>query len=86
MRPVEAVDAACRTGRETLVVNPQQEEFRRNANGATSQDSKGPRPSGHPLNRGSSRGDAGRPVPKGQVSPYGPAGEPVAEDDSDTRS
>ena len=72
-------------GRETPVVNPQQEEFRRNAKGATSQDSKGPKPTGHPLNSGSSRGDAGRPVPKGQVSPYGPAGEPVAEDDSDTR-
>ncbi|MGC4816287.1 hypothetical protein [Micromonospora sp. DT63] len=68
------------------MVNPQQEEFRRNAKGATSQDSKGPQPTGHPLNRGTSRGDAGRPVPKGQVSPYGPAGEPVAEDDSDTRA
>lgn len=72
-------------GRETPVVNPQQEELRRNAKGATSQDSKGPKPTGHPLNRGSSRGDEGRPVPKGQVSPYGPAGEPTAEDDSDTR-
>ncbi|MGW3794538.1 hypothetical protein ACWD8I_25685 [Micromonospora arida] len=51
------------------MVNPQQEELRRNAKGATSQDSKGPNPTGHPLNRGSSRGDAGRPVPKGQVSP-----------------
>jgi len=86
MPAVEAVDAACRTWRETLVVNPQQEEFRRNAKGATSQDSKGPTPTGHPRNSGSSRGDAGRPVPKGQVSPYGPAGEPVAEDDSDTRA
>ncbi|WP_410809196.1 hypothetical protein [Micromonospora sp. 067-2] len=75
-----------RTRRETTVVNPQQEEFRRNARGATSQDSKGPSPTGHPLNRGSSRGDEGRPVPKGQVSPYGPAGEPIAEDDSDTRA
>ncbi|WP_406069770.1 hypothetical protein [Micromonospora sp. NBC_01638] len=81
MPTVEAVDAACRIRRETPVVNPQQEELRRNAKGATSQDSKGP----NPVNRPSSRGDEGRPVPKGQVSPYGPAGEPVAEDDSDAR-
>ncbi|MEK8105354.1 hypothetical protein NKG94_09525 [Micromonospora sp. M12] len=65
------------------MVNPQQEEFRRNAKGATSQDSKVPNPTGP--TRGASRGDEGRPIPKGQVSPYGPAGEPVAEDDSDTR-
>ncbi|MBM0226810.1 MULTISPECIES: hypothetical protein [Micromonospora] len=67
------------------MVNPQQEEFRRNNKGATSQDSKGPRSAGHPLNRGSSNADVGRPVPKGQVSPYGPAGEPVADDESDAR-
>ncbi|MFC0007654.1 hypothetical protein [Micromonospora siamensis] len=65
------------------MVNPQQEEFRRNNKGATSQDSKGPRASGNPLNRGTSNADVGRPVPKGQVSPYGPAGEPVADDESD---
>ncbi|MFG1780132.1 hypothetical protein ACGFIR_13360 [Micromonospora sp. NPDC049051] len=64
------------------MVNPQQEEFRRNDKGATSQDSKGPNPGGHPRNRGSSRGDEGRPVPRGQVSPYGPATEPVADDES----
>ncbi|MEH0973645.1 hypothetical protein V6U77_21195 [Micromonospora sp. CPCC 205546] len=64
------------------MVNPQQEEFRRNNKGATSQDSKGPNPAGHPRNRGSSRGDEGRPVPRGQVSPYGPATEPVADDES----
>ncbi|MGN9811760.1 hypothetical protein ACTMSW_20665 [Micromonospora sp. BQ11] len=64
------------------MVNPQQEEFRRNAKGATSQDSKGPKPSGFPLNKGSSRGDDGRPVPRGQVSPYGPTQEPVADDES----
>ncbi|MFC4017473.1 hypothetical protein ACFOW4_05875 [Micromonospora sp. GCM10011542] len=67
------------------MVNPQQEEFRRNAKGATSQDSKGPKPTGFPLNRGSSNADTGRPVPKGQVSPYGPTQEPVAEDDSDVK-
>ena len=32
---------------------------------------------------GSSNADVGRPVPKGQVSPYGPAGQPVADDESD---
>ncbi|WP_433384316.1 hypothetical protein [Micromonospora sp. KLBMP9576] len=64
------------------MVNPQQEELRRNNKGATSQDSKGPRPTGHPLNRGSSHGDEGRPVPRGQVSPYGPTTEPVADDES----
>ncbi|SCG67891.1 hypothetical protein [Micromonospora halophytica] len=68
------------------MVQPQQEEFRRNDRGATSQDSKGPRPTGHPRNRSHSTGDRGRPVPKGQVSPYGPAGEPVADDESDARA
>ncbi|MFJ8579696.1 hypothetical protein [Micromonospora sp. NPDC093277] len=67
------------------MVNPQQEEFRRNNRGATSQDSKVPGVAGHPRNRGTSNADAGRPVPKGQVSPYGPAGEPVADDESDER-
>ncbi|MEW2382120.1 hypothetical protein AB0873_08505 [Micromonospora sp. NPDC047707] len=64
------------------MTNPQQQEFRRNARGSNVQDNKGPGPKGHPLNRGSSRGDEGRPVPKGQISPYGPAAEPVAEDES----
>ncbi|GAA4566750.1 hypothetical protein GCM10023176_17520 [Micromonospora coerulea] len=67
------------------MVNPQQEEFRRNNKGATSQDSKGPRATGHPRYSGSSNGDTGRPVPKGQISPYGPAPEPVADDESDVR-
>ncbi|WP_341715720.1 hypothetical protein QQG74_16830 [Micromonospora sp. FIMYZ51] len=67
------------------MTNPQQEEFRRNAKGGTSQDNKGPGPTGHPRNRGSSSGDAGRPMPRGQVSPYGPTGQPVADDDSDRR-
>ncbi|MEV6693793.1 hypothetical protein AB0M35_20205 [Micromonospora sp. NPDC051196] len=65
------------------MTNPQQQEFRRNALGGTSQDNKGPGPAGHPRNRGTSRADAGRPVPRGQVSPYGPTGQPVAEDESD---
>ncbi|MER7457713.1 hypothetical protein [Micromonospora sp. NPDC126480] len=64
------------------MTNPQQQEFRRNARGSNVQDNKGPGPTGHPRNRGSSHGDEGRPVPKGQVSPYGPPAEPVAEDES----
>jgi hypothetical protein len=66
------------------VVNPQQPEFRRNNRGATSQDSKNPAP-GRSTRGGSSNADVGRPVPKGQVSPYGPAGEPVADDESGRR-
>ncbi|WP_433527843.1 hypothetical protein ACQPYA_15755 [Micromonospora sp. CA-263727] len=65
------------------MTNPQQQEFRRNAQGGTSQDNKGPGPGGHPRDAGSSRADTGRPVPHGQVSPYGPVTRPVAEDDSD---
>ncbi|MFC5926292.1 hypothetical protein [Micromonospora vulcania] len=68
------------------MTNPQQPELRRNAQGATSQNSKRPGPGPHPANRGTSRGDDGRPVPRGQVSPYGPAGEPVADDDTDGRA
>ncbi|MGC4892763.1 hypothetical protein [Micromonospora sp. DT31] len=66
------------------MVKPQQEELRRNDLGATSQDSRktATGAAGHPGGRGTSNGDAGRRVPKGQVSPYGPAGEPVADDDS----
>ncbi|MFE9957533.1 hypothetical protein [Micromonospora sp. NPDC005299] len=69
------------------MVNPQQEELRRNNLGATSQDSRkvATHAGGHPLNKGTSNADVGRPVPKGQVSPYGPAGEPVADDESDRR-
>ncbi|SCL32378.1 hypothetical protein GA0070624_4461 [Micromonospora rhizosphaerae] len=67
------------------MVNPQQPELRRNNRGSTSQDSKLPGPSGFPLNRGTSHGDEGRPLPKGQVSPYGPAEKPVAEDESEGR-
>ncbi|MFF5175713.1 hypothetical protein ACFY3U_24225 [Micromonospora sp. NPDC000089] len=68
---------------ETAVVQPQQEEFRRNDKGATSQDSKGPGVSGHPANRGHSTGDQGRPVPKGQASPYGPGGDTADDRSSD---
>lgn len=61
------------------MTNVQQPEMRRNAKNPTVQDSKGPGASGHPKG-GSSRGDEGRPVPAAQVSPYGPAGQPVARD------
>ncbi|MCW3843091.1 hypothetical protein ONA70_23605 [Micromonospora yasonensis] len=68
------------------MVKPQQEELRRNDKGATSQDSReGMQVSGHPRNKGTSNADVGRPVPKGQVSPYGPASQPVAEDESERR-
>ncbi|MER5454543.1 hypothetical protein ABT008_07155 [Micromonospora sp. NPDC002389] len=67
------------------MTNPQQEEFRRNERGGTSQYNKAPQASGHPAHRGSSSGDAGRPVPRGQVSRYGPTEQPVADDDSDRR-
>ncbi|QLQ35955.1 hypothetical protein [Micromonospora robiginosa] len=67
------------------MVKPQQEELRRNDLGATSQDSRKAAARGGDRSRGggTSNADAGRPVPKGQVSPYGPAGEPVSEDASD---
>uniref|UniRef100_UPI0033DC0193 hypothetical protein n=1 Tax=Micromonospora sp. NPDC047548 TaxID=3155624 RepID=UPI0033DC0193 len=66
------------------MTNVQQPEMRRNGNNPTVQDSKGPGAAGHPANRGSSRGDRGRPVPRGQASPYGPGGA-TAEDDSESR-
>ncbi|MEV0005194.1 hypothetical protein AB0H28_23320 [Micromonospora sp. NPDC050980] len=67
------------------MVKPQQEELRRNDLGATSQDSRKSAIGGGGRSRGggTSNADAGRPVPKGQTSPYGPAGEPVADDTSD---
>ncbi|MFI6128402.1 hypothetical protein [Micromonospora sp. NPDC051141] len=67
------------------MVKPQQEELRRNDLGATSQDSRKSAVTGGDRSRGggTSNADAGRRVPKGQASPYGPAGEPVAEDASD---
>ncbi|WP_349877037.1 hypothetical protein ABIH81_23405 [Micromonospora sp. HUAS YX12] len=68
------------------MVKPQQEELRRNDLGATSQDSRktATQAGGRTRGGGTSNADAGRPVPKGQVSPYGPAGEPVADDESDS--
>ncbi|WP_089154070.1 hypothetical protein [Micromonospora sp. NBS 11-29] len=68
------------------MVKPQQEELRRNDLGATSQDSRkaATGAGGNPRHGGTSNADVGRPVPRGQVSPYGPAGEPVAEDTSDS--
>ncbi|MBO4205041.1 hypothetical protein [Micromonospora echinofusca] len=59
------------------MTNVQQMEMRRNGKNPLVQDSKGPGESGHPR---SSRPERGRPVPRGQVSPYGPAAQPVAED------
>ncbi|MCW3818683.1 hypothetical protein ONA91_30010 [Micromonospora sp. DR5-3] len=67
------------------MVNPQQPELRRNNRGTTSQDSKVPGAAGAPRNRGSSNADVGRPVPKGQVSPHGPADKQVADDESGQR-
>ncbi|MEO3778942.1 hypothetical protein ABGB16_19250 [Micromonospora sp. B11E3] len=66
------------------MTNPQQPELRRNARNDAVQDAKGPGTSGHPRNSGTSQGDRGRTVPRGQVSPYGPAGAQVADDESDS--
>lgn len=57
------------------MTNVQQPEMRRNGNNPTVQDSKVPGPGSRP----SSRGGSARPVPRDQVSPYGPAGRPVGE-------
>ncbi|MFF3854518.1 hypothetical protein [Micromonospora sp. NPDC002575] len=65
------------------MTNPQQPELRRNGRNDAVQDAKGPGASGHPRPGGASQGDRGRTVPRGQVSPYGPAGAQVADDDSD---
>ncbi|MGC5022348.1 hypothetical protein [Micromonospora sp. DT47] len=65
------------------MTNVQQPEMRRNEHNPTVQDSKGPGTAGHPGNGGSSQADRGRPVPRGQASPYGPSA-PTADDDSDT--
>ncbi|MFI1197290.1 hypothetical protein ACH4T9_29080 [Micromonospora sp. NPDC020750] len=67
------------------MTNPQQPELRRNARNDAVQDAKGPGVSGHPGHRGTSQGDRGRTVPRGQVSPYGPAGGQVADDESAER-
>ncbi|HEX5543813.1 MAG TPA: hypothetical protein VFX60_20030 [Micromonospora sp.] len=57
------------------MANVQQPEQRRSEQTSTVQESRGPRP-GDPVN---TRGGRGRPVPPGQVSPYGPSRRPVAE-------
>ncbi|WBB80780.1 hypothetical protein O7606_05155 [Micromonospora sp. WMMD882] len=64
------------------MTNPQQPELRRNGRNDAVQDAKGPGPGARPRG-GASRGDEGRPVPRGQSSPYGPAAGQVADDDSD---
>ncbi|HEX6970033.1 MAG TPA: hypothetical protein VF174_14660 [Micromonosporaceae bacterium] len=56
------------------MVNIQQMEMRRNELNPLVQDNKGPRP-GDPHDV---KGGRGRPVPAGEVSPYGPARRPVA--------
>lgn len=65
------------------MTNVQQPEMRRNGNNPTVQDSKNPGVTSHPRSQRASRGDRGRPVPRGQVSPYGPATQQVAEDAED---
>ncbi len=68
------------------MVKPQQEELRRNDKGATSQDSREAFHTGGPSrSKGRSNADVGRPVPKGQASPYGPAGKQLADDESGRR-
>ncbi|WP_434739986.1 hypothetical protein [Micromonospora sp. SH-82] len=67
------------------MTNPQQPELRRNARNSAVQDSKGPSPRVRPPSGARSRGDAGRAVPEGQVSPYGPVDGPVADDASGDR-
>ncbi|MFB9238330.1 hypothetical protein ACFFWC_22695 [Plantactinospora siamensis] len=54
--------------------NIQQPEMRRNEKNPLVQDSREPGPGARP----GGRGGAARPVPPEQVSPYGPAGRPVA--------
>jgi hypothetical protein len=61
------------------MTNVQQPEMRRNENNPLVQDSKNPGPGGRPRARG---GEA-RPVPPEQVSPYGPAPRPVADNNSE---
>ncbi|MET8197709.1 hypothetical protein ABZU22_28295, partial [Micromonospora sp. NPDC005222] len=70
------------------MVKPQQEELRRNDLGATSQDSRktATQAGGRSRSRGTSNADAGRPVPRGQVSPYGPAATAACSSHSSCRS
>ena len=57
------------------MVNVQQPEMRRSEDNPTVTDSKVPGPGDRPT----VKGGESRPVPPEQVSPYGPAGRPVAE-------
>jgi hypothetical protein len=61
------------------MTNIQQPEMRRNEKNPTVQASKEPRP-GDPRARGGAQGGDGHPVPPDQLSPYGPAARPVAEE------
>ncbi|MGW0432793.1 hypothetical protein ACWDV4_09645 [Micromonospora sp. NPDC003197] len=58
------------------MTNVQQPELRRNGRNPTVQDSKAPGPADR---RPKARGGQARPVPRDQVSPYGPSRRPVAE-------
>ncbi|ASW55125.1 hypothetical protein [Plantactinospora sp. KBS50] len=60
--------------------NVQQPEMRRNEHNPLVQDSREPGPNGRPGGRGG-RGRS-RPMPREQVSPYGPPGRPVRTDRS----
>lgn len=62
------------------MTNVQQPEMRRNEKNPLVQESKGPRP-GHRHAHGGT-GERGRPVPGGQLSPYGPPTVPRADDAS----
>ncbi|PZM96119.1 MAG: hypothetical protein DIU79_05855 [Actinobacteria bacterium] len=57
--------------------NVQQPEMRRNRNNPLVQESAGPGAAGHPRSRRG--GGEARPVPRDQVSPYGPPASRVAE-------
>lgn len=58
------------------MTNVQQPEMRRSGDNPLVQESKEPRPGDRP----GSSSNRGRPVPAGQVSPYGPAPRPLARD------
>lgn len=58
------------------MTNVQQPELRRNGRNPTVQESKAPGPADR---RPKARGGQARPVPRDQISPYGPSSRPVAE-------
>ncbi|MDG4771020.1 hypothetical protein [Solwaraspora sp. WMMD792] len=62
------------------MTNVQQPEMRRSGDNPLVQESKGPDGADRRPGR---RGGGNRPVPAGQVSPYGPH-PPVADDDSES--